>query len=630
MALKKKKQKTGPVAGKAIPYWIGYLLLAMALLSHFLLVYHFDFTQDDALITFRYAANYLDGQGLVYNIGERVEGYTNFLWTILMILGGRLGLDFIKFSQVLGVACGLGTIFILFFMAQLVLPDLSRARRMIMAGICCFVLGSVYSFAYWTIAGLETAAFSFTVLSALYFYLRRSVLTIPALVLATLLRPEGGLVFFFILLYEIISNRTLTRYAVLIFITYAVFLLPHASFKLTYYGSLLPNPFYAKTSFNILQVVHGLEYTGQFFWHYLAAGLFIVPVLIFFRRMSLPLRTVVLFLLVYTLYITLIGGDVLKVHRFFVPLFPLYALVVIIGLYELFKNKVAFVAAVVALLVWQLYIPRDHVNTFHTTEKGLALKMILLINNLLANDQTDFSVAASTIGMLGYKLRGHDVIDMLGLTDSTIARHPEPPIEGLESTWKEMQYNSSYLLSRRPDYIIFSTGVKPSAPAERALFLYSAFLDNYRAIGFFLGTKMHSIFKRYGDIQGETIRDVDVAFVQNFNQAVNLVGDGPQENVEALAILDMALKYSPQPVYPYVYYYMSEANRKLGNLQASYNDLKQAAAIDTLTYEVYKDLYFYEYRMGNFEAAQQYRARTASLVPWYMPRLDSLVKGLNQ
>ena len=46
--------------------------------------------QDDAFISFRYAANLLDGHGLVYNPGERVEGYTNFLWTLL--LAGAMGL----------------------------------------------------------------------------------------------------------------------------------------------------------------------------------------------------------------------------------------------------------------------------------------------------------------------------------------------------------------------------------------------------------------------------------------------------------------------------------------------------------------------------------------------------------
>ena len=35
---------------------------------------------DDAFISFRYAKHWSEGHGLVYNIGEWVEGYTNLLW----------------------------------------------------------------------------------------------------------------------------------------------------------------------------------------------------------------------------------------------------------------------------------------------------------------------------------------------------------------------------------------------------------------------------------------------------------------------------------------------------------------------------------------------------------------------
>ena len=39
---------------------------------------------DDSFISIRYAQNFADGLGLVYNAGEYVEGYTNFLWTVML------------------------------------------------------------------------------------------------------------------------------------------------------------------------------------------------------------------------------------------------------------------------------------------------------------------------------------------------------------------------------------------------------------------------------------------------------------------------------------------------------------------------------------------------------------------
>jgi arabinofuranosyltransferase len=44
------------------------------------------FIQDDAFISFRYAQHCAEGHGLTWNIGEQpVQGYTNFLWTLLLV-----------------------------------------------------------------------------------------------------------------------------------------------------------------------------------------------------------------------------------------------------------------------------------------------------------------------------------------------------------------------------------------------------------------------------------------------------------------------------------------------------------------------------------------------------------------
>ena len=46
---------------------------------------------DDAFISFRYAKHWSEGHGLVYNIGEWVEGYTNLLWTLWIVWACVLG-----------------------------------------------------------------------------------------------------------------------------------------------------------------------------------------------------------------------------------------------------------------------------------------------------------------------------------------------------------------------------------------------------------------------------------------------------------------------------------------------------------------------------------------------------------
>ena len=47
-------------------------------------------TQDDAFISFRYAQNFIQGDGLVFNKGELVEGISNPLWTLMLAFGMSL------------------------------------------------------------------------------------------------------------------------------------------------------------------------------------------------------------------------------------------------------------------------------------------------------------------------------------------------------------------------------------------------------------------------------------------------------------------------------------------------------------------------------------------------------------
>ncbi|MCL2825764.1 MAG: hypothetical protein FWD57_17365, partial [Polyangiaceae bacterium] len=58
---------------------------------------------DDAFISFRYARNLVMGHGLVFNPGERVEGYTNFLWTMLMVPAVALDISVGATAVVLGL-----------------------------------------------------------------------------------------------------------------------------------------------------------------------------------------------------------------------------------------------------------------------------------------------------------------------------------------------------------------------------------------------------------------------------------------------------------------------------------------------------------------------------------------------
>ena len=72
-----------PVVGEKMKWlsW-GALIVIGGIFIRNMLAY--DYLSDDAFITMRYARNFAQGLGLVFNPGERVEGFTSFLWTIIL------------------------------------------------------------------------------------------------------------------------------------------------------------------------------------------------------------------------------------------------------------------------------------------------------------------------------------------------------------------------------------------------------------------------------------------------------------------------------------------------------------------------------------------------------------------
>jgi arabinofuranosyltransferase len=61
---------------------------------------------DDAFIVYRYAANLARGDGFVFSPGERVEGVTCFLWSLLLAPWAAAGLRLPIVAPVLTAAAG--------------------------------------------------------------------------------------------------------------------------------------------------------------------------------------------------------------------------------------------------------------------------------------------------------------------------------------------------------------------------------------------------------------------------------------------------------------------------------------------------------------------------------------------
>ncbi len=624
---------------RSIPPFIAQswpVVIALAAYAYFVSILWF--RQDDAYITFRYVANWLNGDGLVFNIGERVEGFTNFGWTVYLALSGALGLPYQEIAQITGLLCGAGVIILAWRIARLIWTEIGAWQ----VALVTLLVGSTQSLAYWSPAGLETAAFALMTTLSVYWYLTGSRWIVWSILMAVWIRPEGALVAGLLLIVDTIVHRRFPRRLASFIAIAFVLSLPFVAFKFGYYGSLLPNPFFAKTGSDLESFRGGLVYIGEFFSHYGFYGLPVVVTLFLWRSLTVAQRTIWLFSVIYTLYIVAVGGDVLKVHRFWLPLFGCFAILLVSALtpgidrlrgrvHRLVVVAVGFIA--IGLTIW---LPYETVSSFNRIEKLFLVKQQFTAQQIRETARgQQLTVATPTIGIFGFELVGHTVIDMLGLTDSTIARHPQEPIPGLSSTWRERNLNTPYLLSRAPDYIVFSTGNKPSAPAERALFLYPDFLDRYRTVGWYYVAphrrdRVGSIvpaFRKISEPEPPFERIYPIAWVEEYKRGLEAFVS--RRHDEALSRFETARQIADGDPSPYLTYHYAQAiiGSDRERLREGITMLAELVAADTTIWEASRDLHRYLVLSGRAGQAAVYRRWLGAVMPWYLNRHDSLVSA---
>jgi hypothetical protein len=295
---------------------------------------------DDAYISFRYALNAARGHGLTFNVGERrVEGYTNFLWTVMLIPAFWLKLPVHTVSLVLGVFWALGSIVLVGLFAR------RTEGGHWLGALSALLLAADGSFALWAVGGLEAPLFAFLILGGGLAYLRemRDPDALPLsgawFALASMTRPEGLLVFALTGLHQVGTRLIRERRLATLqdwrrLGLFALLWVPWFAFRWRYYGYPLPNTFYAKVTLedSTAQRERGLAYVGTFVRIHLGVAPLLVSLLPLLRRRWRAWSSyLVLIVVAYTAYIGYVGGD-WSVGRFFVPVLPLFYLLLAGGL----------------------------------------------------------------------------------------------------------------------------------------------------------------------------------------------------------------------------------------------------------------------------------------------------------
>jgi len=422
---------------------------------------------DDAFISLKYSEMYALGEGLVFNRGEWVEGYTNFLWTWGLGVLAQLGAPLPQTALVCDLISFLGAIVVTALISS----------RLCLGLIPVFVMASAYPCVVFATSGLETMPATFCVLCGTYALVCRAPLRAGvAFVLGALLRPDhllfwgcGGLSLLFTDL-SLLSGRLLHRLKWVTYIRFSLPLLliyiPYFAWRVHAYGAWFPNTYYAKSG-DLTYWSQGGIYLASFllgcgvWWLVLSSLISVVASAIRRTKRSADhvenmsstsqpytehkehiqaQRHLFLFcslsLTIFGLYVVKVGGDFM-LYRFFVVLLPLCWFI-----YPLLKPQrwwgrltlsVAVALAITPVEIvkfqkkkWKLAAEETfyQVSSFYPFE--LSSRYARMGHDLrLLNDVVpqELRVAVDCVGMVGFysKVR---VFDLFGLTSPRVAHQP--------------------------------------------------------------------------------------------------------------------------------------------------------------------------------------------------------------
>lgn len=460
----------------------------------FQIVYFAGFTVDDAYISFRYAENFADGAGLVFNRGEYVEGYTNFLWVVLLAGLDKLGFTPQISARVVGSVCSLVTLWITFLLSRgiatvSVSNSSGKFSRYVHVAAPLFLSVSP-AFGLWAGAGLETPLFGCLLMLAVWRHLQEEATeTFPASAmlfgLLALVRPEGVMYFGLTCLSALVERLQKHRRRILDLWKPCALFLPivvgHFLWRWSYYGDILPNTYYMKVGDGFH--LSGVKYVVEFFSRYGGVPFFLTALLLLliFRFQEYWFRYILLLFGVSVVYFLYVGGDWMPEFRFFAPLLPLYFLCIQEGLrtlalwlpsrssWHIIWGVGIVACSILCTLTYLLY-------TFPRIDTKVDGHVV--IGKLLQEQASPRDIlAAIDIGAMAYfsNLR---TIDYFGLVDAHIAHLDLQPYTFDPGFWGRrtirLKADMDYVLAQEPTFIELNTlNVPTSVEDTRAADPYS-------------------------------------------------------------------------------------------------------------------------------------------------------------
>ena len=425
---------------------------------------------DDAYIVFRYVDRLLDGRGLTFNDGERVEGFTSLSWTLLLAGAAAVtGADLPALAILVNAAFVVLTVVVF----RQLLDELPVGRAV--KALALLTLAGSALYIEVAQLGLEFALFAFVLtwfvrelfrlwraptraraagtglLGALLFTTRPEMLPVPPALLAlgVLSRERAGRV----------------RPAVTAAACWAAGVAAVTVWRVLYFGDLLPTSAIAKASApgspewwpNLRWAVRtGIEYFAHGYARAPALALGIAGgAALLWRGEARPFAAALLLPIAVATLVTLQnGGDWMPFWRFIHMYAPLHVALLALAIGALaWRRPAAGLAAGLAVLAVHVATGAAQASldgpAFTRRDEGTVLDLYERIGGALERAWAPGdAVMPEAIGRIGFTAPALPIHDPAGLTDRTLAHDPAAARTMFGRT------NWRYSLGREPAVIV--------------------------------------------------------------------------------------------------------------------------------------------------------------------------------
>jgi len=463
-----------------------------------MLLYVWNFTVDDAFISFVYGEHLASGFGLVWNVGQApVEGYTNFLWVLILAFLFLFKLNPIVSTKIIGLLSVFGIIVLFWFITNDFFKN-KKNKYIAFTVSTIFLLVNPYT-AIHAVSGLETMLYSFLLLGVMYFAWKIIISTSSKFIwlfaftalLLSLTRPEGILISLALIIsiiyisYKKIDNSINLTSFIPILVLYIIPIIIYNVFRVSYFHELLPLPF-------LVKIVYGTTFPIEFLnaLIYLLPFILIIAIPLFLKKLIFNINDNNLKNFKYLLLILeiiFIFANIVYVNtplmnysqRFFYPTFVLFYLTFGIAISILFngiiKNKNIMLAKntriilisviIIVLLILSSYNGINDLKIQHDYGISFNNSYIPIGKALSPFSDDNYTVAFADAGAVAY-YSGWNFLDLGGLNDKFIA---------------ENGVTTVYLEQKNPELVILATYGNSSNIQDKSYDyqpFYNYFLEN--------------------------------------------------------------------------------------------------------------------------------------------------------